>query len=66
MGVRGSSCRMVEDRTGEPNPRPVTCDWCGEVLVSYAGVRVQMAEHDPLDYNWACESCYEKIRHGEL
>jgi RNase P subunit RPR2 len=57
---------MVEDRTGEPNSRPVTCDWCGIRLVSYAGVRIQMAEHDPLDYNWACDDCYEKIRHGEL
>lgn len=51
---------MVEDRTGEANRYPVTCDWCNVQLISYAAFRVQMAEHDPLDYNWACVECYEK------
>jgi len=50
----------MEDRTGEPNGYPVKCDWCDIQLVSYAGYRVQMAAHDPLDYNWACLKCYEK------
>ena len=48
------------DRTGEANLKPVKCDWCNIDLVSYAGFRVQMAADDPLDYNWACQTCYEK------
>lgn len=51
----------MEDRTGEPNKHPVKCDWCGIDLVSYAGYKVQMAAHDPLDYNWACLKHYEEI-----
>lgn len=47
------------DRTGEPNLKPVKCDWCGIDLVSYAGFRVQMHEEDPFDYNWACVVHYE-------
>jgi hypothetical protein len=50
----------MEDRTGEPNGYPVKCDWCDKQLVSYAGYKVQMAAHDPTDYNWACEPCYDK------
>jgi hypothetical protein len=50
----------MEDKTRQPNGYPVDCSWCGVRLASYAGFRVQMAAHDPLDYNWACEPCYEK------
>jgi hypothetical protein len=51
----------MEDKTGQPNGSPVTCDWCDIRLASYAGYRVQMSEDDPLDYNWACSVCYEKV-----
>ena len=50
----------MEDRTGEPNKSPVKCDWCDIQLISYQGYRVQMAAHDPMDYNWACVKCYDK------
>ena len=50
----------MTDRTGEPNLKPVDCDWCKIRLASYEALRVQMSAHDPLDYNWACPKCYEK------
>lgn len=51
----------MDDRTGERNTHPVKCDWCQIPVISFEAQKVQMAAHDPYDYNWACKSCYKKV-----
>lgn len=51
---------------GDANTSPVRCAWCNEPIISYAGRKVVLNENDALDYDWACKSCFEKVRYGEL
>jgi RNase P subunit RPR2 len=52
--------------SGTRNQRPVICAWCDKQLISYQGRKVVLNENDALDYDWACQECYEKAYHGEL
>ena len=51
---------------GDRNTSPVKCDWCKTPLISYSARKVMMDERDALDYNWACQECFDKARYGEL
>ena len=50
---------------GQSNTSPVICAWCDSVAISYAARKVVLNENDALDYDWACEPCWEKVRFGE-
>ncbi len=51
---------------GSANNRAVVCAWCGEPCVSYSARKVVLNENDATDYDWACQTCYEKVRYGEI
>jgi len=51
---------------GMRNLYPVTCRWCKERVITHSASKVLMNINDSLDYDWACQNCYQKIQRREL